>query len=107
MPRRFSFWRFASFTGGIAALLLAVASPLEELDDLFLQVHMAQHLILMMIAPVLLLAGAPAIPLVRGLPPRIAKVLLGPVLRSTILRNAFAWLTQPWVCWIAFVAATW
>jgi putative membrane protein len=107
MPDRFPLWRLASFMSGIGALLVAVASPLEELDDVLLQVHMAQHLLLMIVAPGLLLAGAPAIPLVRGLPPRIAKALVGPLLRSTAVRRIFAWLTRPWVCWIAFVTATW
>jgi putative membrane protein len=107
MPERFPLWRLASFMSGIGALLVAIASPLEEFDDLLLQVHMAQHLILMILAPGLLLMGAPAIPMVRGLPPRIAKSLLGPLLRSGTMRAIFAWLTQPWVCWIAFVAATW
>jgi cytochrome c oxidase assembly factor CtaG len=107
MPERFPLWRLASFMSGIGVLLVAIASPLEELDDLLLQVHMAQHLVLMILAPGLLLASAPAIPMVRGLPPRIAKALIGPLLRSGGVRVVFAWLTQPWVCWIAFVAATW
>lgn len=95
------------FMAGIAALFIAVASPLEELDDLLLQIHMTQHLLLMLVAPSLLLAGAPAIALVRGLPPRIARAIVGPILRSDVVRRFFAWLTQPLVCWIAFVAATW
>jgi cytochrome c oxidase assembly factor CtaG len=107
MPERFPLWRLASFMSGIGALLVAIASPLEELDDVLLQVHMAQHLLLMIVAPGLLLAGAPAIPVVRGLPPRLAKALVGPLLRSTAVRRIFAALTRPWVCWIAFVTATW
>jgi putative membrane protein len=107
MPERFPLWRLASFMSGIGALLVAIASPLEEFDEVLLQVHMVQHLILMILAPGLLLAGAPAIPMVRGLPPRIAKTLLGPLLRTRTVRTVFAWLTQPWVCWIAFVTATW
>ena len=95
------------FTAGIAALFIAIASPLEELDDLLLQIHMTQHLLLMIVAPPLLLAGAPAIALVRGLPPRVAKAIVGPILRSSIVRRLFTWLTEPLVCWIAFVAATW
>ena len=64
MPDRFPMWRLATFMAGIAALFIAVASPLEELDDLLLQIHMTQHLLLMLVAPSLLLAGAPAIALV-------------------------------------------
>ena len=107
MPRRFAAWRLASFLAGIATLFVAIASPLEALDDLLLQVHMTQHLILMMLAPALLLAGAPAIPLLRGLSPRIAKAVVGRALRARPVRRAFDWLTNPLVCWIAFVAATW
>jgi putative membrane protein len=91
----------------MAALFIAVASPLEALDDLLLQIHMTQHLLMMIVAPTLLLAGSPAIAIVRGLPPSIAKTVLGPLLRSNAVRRLFAWLTQPLVCWIAFVAATW
>jgi len=107
MPDRFPIWRLATFMAGIAALFIAIASPLEELDDLLLQIHMTQHLLLMLVAPSLLLAGAPAIALVRGLPPRIAKAIVGPILRSSVVRQLFAWLTEPLVCWIAFVVATW
>jgi putative membrane protein len=107
MPDRFPTWRLAMFTAGIAALFIAIASPLEELDDLLLQIHMTQHLLLMIVAPPLLLAGAPAIALVRGLPPRVAKAIVGPILRSSIVRRLFTGLTEPLVCWIAFVAATW
>jgi len=107
MPDRFPIWRLASFMTGIASLFVAIASPLEALDDLLLQIHMTQHLILMLVAPSLLLAGAPAIAIVRGLPPRLAKAIVGPLLRSDAVREIFALLTDPLVCWIAFVAATW
>ncbi len=39
MLDRFPNWRLAAFLCGIAALLVAIASPLEELDDQLLQVH--------------------------------------------------------------------
>jgi cytochrome c oxidase assembly factor CtaG len=107
MPDRFPIWRLAMFMAGIAALFIAIASPLEALDDLLLQIHMTQHLLLMVVAPPFLLAGAPAIALVRGVQPSIAKAVVGPTLRSSTIRRTFAWLTQPLVCWIAFVAATW
>jgi len=107
MPGRFAGWRPASFLGGLGALAIAIASPLEVLDDLLLQVHMTQHLLLMLVAPALLLAGAPAIPLVRGLPPRIAKAVVGPPLRSRAVRGLYDRLTEPATCWLAFVLATW
>jgi cytochrome c oxidase assembly factor CtaG len=54
----------------------------------------------------LLLAGAPAIPLLRGLRPRIAKIV-GRALRARPIRRAYQRLSEPLVCWIAFSAATW
>jgi cytochrome c oxidase assembly factor CtaG len=107
MPARFPIWRLTAFMSGIAALLIAIASPLEEFDDQLLQVHMTQHLILMLIAPTLLLAGAPAIVFVRATPPRFAKLLLGRAMRSRAVRRLFAWVTDPIVCWLAFAAAFW
>ena len=87
MRSRFLVWRLATFMAGMATLFIAVASPLEELDDLLLQIHMTQHLLLMLVAPSLLLAGAPAIAIVRGLPPRIAKAVVGPIFRSSAVRR--------------------
>ena len=107
MPARFPISRRTAFISGIATLLIAIASPLEEFDDQLLQVHMMQHLILMLIAPTLLLAGAPAIVFVRAMPPRLAKLLLGPTMRSRAIRRLFACLTEPIVCWLAFAAAFW
>ena len=107
MPARFPIWRLTAFMSGIAALLIAIASPLEEFDDQLLQVHMTQHLILMLIAPTLLLAAAPAIVFVRAMPPRFAKLLLGPAMRSHIVRRLFVSVTDPIVCWLAFAAAFW
>jgi cytochrome c oxidase assembly factor CtaG len=107
MPARFSRARLLSFCAGIATLLIAIASPITALDDLLLQVHMIQHLMLMLVAPVLILAGLPAIPLLRGLPPALCKILLGPLLRSRRVRALFRFLTAPIVAWFAFAAATW
>jgi putative membrane protein len=106
MPTRFARGHLACFLGGIAALGVAIASPLEAVDEVLLQVHMTQHLLLMLLSPVLLLAGAPAIPLLRGLHPRIAKIV-GQALRARPVRRAYERLTDPLICWLAFVLATW
>jgi putative membrane protein len=106
MPNRFPRWRLAAFSGGLAAILIAVASPLAAFDDLLLQVHMIQHMILMLVAPPLLLLGAPTIPLLRGLPAALAKAV-GQLLGSPALRRLGRFITHPIVAWIVLAATTW
>src|SRR5689334_904031 len=65
---RFGPGRLAAFLGGLAAIVVAVASPLDGLAGRLLQAHMAQHMLLMMVAPPLLWLGAPVAPMLRGLP---------------------------------------
>ncbi len=48
----------AAFAGGLAAVWLAVASPLAHLDHRLLTAHMVQHLLLMVVAAPLFLLGA-------------------------------------------------
>ena len=55
---RWSAWRLASFFGGLCAIFLALASPLEPFATLLLQIHMVQHLLLMMVAPPLIWLAA-------------------------------------------------
>lgn len=105
-PHRFPSWRLGAFLGGIGALFLAVASPLDAFAGLLLQVHMIQHLLLMMIAPPLLLLGAPYLPLLCGLPRRFVREALGPFLASPTLRRLGDRLTHPVVCGVAFVVAS-
>src|ERR1700730_11644490 len=61
-------WRAASFLLGLFLIWLAVGSPLAAFDEQLLTVHMAQHLLLMTMAPALLLLGAPLMPVFHGLP---------------------------------------
>src|SRR5262245_33689456 len=107
MPERFPMWWLACFLGGLASIHLAIASPIDVFAGLLLQVHMVQHVLLMMVAPPLLLLGAPAIPLLRGLPARVAKDALGPFLAWPALRRVGTVLTHPAVCWSGLVVATW
>ena len=50
--------RAVALAGGIAVLLLAIASPAAHLDHHLLTAHMAQHLLLMLVAAPLILLGA-------------------------------------------------
>jgi cytochrome c oxidase assembly factor CtaG len=100
LPARFSVWRLSAFAGGSAALWIAVASPLDAFSSLLLSAHMVQHLLLMSVAPPLILLGAPLLPLLRGLPRKIARDGLGPFLTWPALRGAGNALTNPLSCWL-------
>jgi putative copper resistance protein D len=92
-PRR----RTLSFLAGIACVLVALQSGVGTFDDRMLSDHMVQHLLLLELAPLLLLAGQPVMLLVRAAP-RDA--------RATAARRiaAFASLMRPLVCLAIFYA---
>ena len=73
-------WRAGCFVLGMVSLWIALASPLDTFSSLLITAHMGQHMVLMMIAPPLILLGAPLIPLVRGLPMFAAREFAGPLL---------------------------
>src|SRR4051812_5415133 len=106
-PRRWQANQLAAFLSGLAAIFLALASPIEPFAALFLQVHMVQHLLLMMVAPPLLWLGAPLFPFLRGLPHPIRTYWAVPLLRSRSLRHCFERLTHPATALVLFTAASW
>ena len=106
-PHRWHAGQLAAFWGGLATIFLALASPIEPFASLLLQVHMVQHVLLMMAAPPLLWLGAPLFPLLRGLPEPIRTYWIAPLFRSPPLRRFFTLLTRPVVALLLFTCATW
>src|SRR5262249_55015803 len=106
-PARWPAARPAAFLGGLAAVFLALGSPVEPFAALLLPVHMAHRLLLMWAPPPLLWLGAPLFPLLRGLPGPVRSVWVAPLFRLRPLRRACEALTHPAVAWPLFVGATW
>ena len=104
-PQRFAAGQLATFCGGVAALWLALASPIEPFASLLLSVHMVQHLLLMMVAPPLIWLGAPLSPMLRGLPQAFRGFWIAPFFRSSLIRGGFEKLTRPGPA-LAIYAAT-
>jgi cytochrome c oxidase assembly factor CtaG len=52
-------WRAAMFLGGLAVVVIATESGIGVYDEVLFWDHMMQHLLLLMIAPPLLVAGQP------------------------------------------------
>ena len=106
-PRRFGVGRLAAFLAGLAAIAVALESPLHALGARSLQAHMVQHLLLMMVAPPLVWLGAPLLPMLHGLPRRVRRAWVGPLLVWLPLERLGRALGHPAVAWVAFVASTW
>ena len=100
-PKLIPAWRLAAFLAGIVFVWIAIGSPVEAFDDVSLTVHMVQHLLLMSVAPPLILLGAPALPLLRGLPQTIAREVAGPFLHWRLVKRLGRALAHPALCWLA------
>src|SRR4029453_1564034 len=105
--RRWHICQPSAFLGGLATIYLALASPIEPFASLLLQVHMLQHLLLIMATPALIWLGAPPVPMLRGLPRSMVTYWLAPLFSSPLLRLFFSRLTHPAAALPIFVAATW
>jgi putative membrane protein len=97
--------RAAAFFAGLLLVWLAIGSPLAAFDEQLLTVHMAQHLLLMTLAPPLILLGAPMIALLNGLPRDFVQGYIGPLFRWTPVHKLGRTLVQPQFGWFAGAAA--
>jgi putative membrane protein len=100
-PLELPLWRAGAFTAGCLSLWMALASPIDALDDVLLSAHMTQHFILMSVAPPLVMLGAPVVPMLRGLPRVLVRGVVGPLMRVTWLDAVWRGVTHPGVIWVA------
>jgi putative membrane protein len=82
--------KIAWFMGGLAVVMFALLSPLDEIGDSYLfSAHMVQHLLLILAAAPMLLLGTPG-------------WMLSPLLRNPTIRSVGRWLTHPVVAFMIF-----
>ncbi len=103
---RFGVFRLIAFLSGWAALLAALASPLDAAAERALSAHMIQHLLLAMIAPPLLLLAQPAMPLLFGAPRAFRRGIAGPILAAPTVRASLRLLSHPLTGLIAMSITT-
>lgn len=105
--RTASFWRLGSYAVGIGALAAALLSPVDGLASERLSLHMVQHVLILMIAPLAILMAEPFAPFLWGMPPPLRRPfarLFGP---HTNFRSAARLLTSLPVAWSLYVLNLW
>jgi putative membrane protein len=100
--------RAQAFYAGLAALALAIAPPLDGLADKLFWWHMVQHALLQMVAPPLIVLGAPWLAMWRpvtsvGGRRRVSRWIVG----SGVLRAAARFFSTPAVAWALFLGVIW
>jgi cytochrome c oxidase assembly factor CtaG len=98
-PTHFQIYRLVAFMTGILSVAIAIGSPVESRVHVLLTFHMVQHLLLMAVAPPLILLGAPALPLLRGLPQMIAHYLIS-FLSWGVVKRIRGIIVHPIFCWL-------
>lgn len=63
------------FWSGLAVTLLALDSPVGALDDVMFSAHMAQHILLGLVAPLLIVLGKPMVVFAWALDPPVRRLL--------------------------------
>jgi putative membrane protein len=92
----------AAFLLAMAVVALALLSPLDALSEQLGSAHMAQHMLLMIVAAPLFIAARPRVALSWGLPPRW-RTLVGRALRWCAA-DFFSW---PWFTGILYAITLW
>lgn len=111
LRRRGDSWpvgRSASFfLGGLGALVVATCSSLAAYDHVLLSMHMVQHMVLSMVAPIFLALGSPVTLALRTLPASPRAVLLKLLHSRFVAVLAFApvaftlFIVSPWVLYFS------
>lgn len=89
--------RTASFLAGVACVLIALASGIGSYNDALLSDHMVQHLLLLELAPILLLASRPLTLLLRSTAPRSRPSLARRIRGLHPVTHPFSCLAIVWI----------
>jgi cytochrome c oxidase assembly factor CtaG len=98
-------WRTASFAAGLVTIVIALDSPIDDLAEELLWVHMVQHVLILMVAPPLLALARPWNRMWHGFPLGLRRRTARTVTQSprlAPLRRAAAVLQDPLPSWLAF-----
>jgi len=100
-------WQAWSYFGGIAALLLALVSPVDAVGGALFSVHMVQHMLLMVVAAPLLVLGRPMLGYLWALPEARRRRLALWWRRAPLGGRSWAVLSHPVTVLVLHVGALW
>ena len=99
--------RTIAFCLGILALIVALVSPLEAMGTTLQAAHMAQHMVLLMVAPPLLVLGTPLVPILLGLPGAWRRWLISQWSAHHAIRRVWRTVTAPGTAIVVNIAVLW
>lgn len=100
-------WRLTSYLAGITALVLALLSPIDTMQEILFIMHMVQHELLMMIAPPLLFLAAPFPIALWGMPAGPRRMLRHVFSSPSQGRSLLKTITSPQVSLMIFLITLW
>ncbi|GAA0357349.1 cytochrome c oxidase assembly protein [Microbispora corallina] len=111
MSRRGDRWpvgRTVNWYIGVAILVLATQSGVARYAPVLFSVHMAEHMVLSMLAPIFLVLGAPVTLALRALKPAVRRGDRGPREWITVILHSRAvkFITHPAIATAIFIVST-
>ena len=103
--RGVSYGRVAAFAAGMLTLFVALVSPVDALGEALLSAHMVQHLLLILVAAPLLVAGLSPVAAGWAIPRSGAVARWWR--RRTALRRVWSAISHPATVWLLQLVALW
>jgi putative membrane protein len=100
-------WRATFFAGSLTAIAVALVSPLDALSSALASAHMAQHVLLVLVAAPLLALSAPFGSLLRGSPLIVRRASGRWRRRLRLTRSNLRALRHPTSVWLLHVGTLW
>ncbi len=95
--------RSVAWALGVLVVVFALDSGIERYDTTLFWVHMLQHMLLTLVAPLLLLSAGPITMLLRAASPGTRRRWILPLLHARVVR----FLSFPVVSWLLFAGVMW
>lgn len=106
-PFRWTSGKLAFFVSSVLSIYLALGSPIETFSGLLLQVHMIQHMLLMLVAPPLFWLSDPMIPMLRGMPTPFRREFIIPLFQDSLVIAFFQKISHPINALLFLTVTTW